>query len=162
MTFGLGDIDAHQRRNFGGVKCTCGAMGPRLHSQTCPMSLLKPATIPDGRGHPKKKSRRELKKLREPNATEAEYGYILEAKLRRGEILGYGFEALTLRAMDMQYTPDWHIVVDASSHIFVEIKGGWKWEDSIVKWKAFAKGKFFPWANFELWQKEAGQWQRLG
>lgn len=165
MTFGLGDVDAHQRRNFGGVKCTC-LKTP--HATTCPKSLT---TVAEPTSAIDKK--RGLKKLREPNATEAEYGRILEARLRRGEILGYGFEAITLRAMDMEYTPDFHVwrVSDAAlvdprlasiEHDLIEIKGGYKWEDSVVKWKAFAKGGAFPWAKFEFHQKVEGQWHRLG
>src|SRR5882724_13021348 len=43
------------------------------------------------------------------NKTEAEYMMILEAQLRKGEILRYIFEGITLRWADMRYTPDFVI-----------------------------------------------------
>lgn len=162
------DVEKHQSRHFGGVRCTCGG---EPHTMQCPKSLNAKLELPA----PAITSKRALKRHREPNQTEAELLQIYEARVRRGEAYSVGFEEITLRWADMEYTPDLHVCEPFDSrivtvttelvpmiHVFIEIKGGHKWEDSIIKWKAFAKGKPFPWARFELYQKEGGQWHRLG
>jgi hypothetical protein len=52
------------------------------------------------------KSRRRLKKHREPNAIETEFGHKLEYDRRAGEIEDYIFEGVTLRWGDMEYTAE--------------------------------------------------------
>jgi hypothetical protein len=117
---------------------------------------------------PKRKGDRRLKEHRKPNDTEARYALVLEAMKRRGEIEYYGFEEITLRWADMTYTPDFFIIREERAQgdrtfveaVYVEIKGGHKWEDSIIKWKA-ARARF-TWARFEMWQCVSGQWSQIG
>jgi hypothetical protein len=171
------DVVAHQQRSFGAPRCTCKPVGA-YHSPQCPVSLFVAAQL-----EPSKKGKRQggkLRKFREPNQTEAEMGMVLEARRRRGEILSAEFEAITLRWGDMEYTPDYFVIVQQCSAqyagldhepvspenpvrhlveiVYVEVKGGWKWEDSVVKFKAFRKA--MTWARFELWEKIDGRWNQ--
>lgn len=118
-----------------------------------------------------RKGDRRLKKHREANETEKKYGLILEAMRRRGEIVYAGFEEITLRWADMEYTPDYFVIRQlAENHteagggplieaVYIELKGGRKWEDSIVKFKA-ARARF-SWARFEMWALIDGTWTQL-
>lgn len=134
------------------------------------------------------KSRRRLKKHRVPNAIEGEFGHKLERDRQAGEIEDYIFEGVTLRWGDMEYTADYFVIrlskvfirpltgpgvkspneAQEPGHlktakmieaVYVEIKGGHKWEDSIIKFKAFRAR--MKWATFEMWGKEKGRWVRL-
>jgi hypothetical protein len=161
------DVATHQQRSFGAPRCTCKPVGA-YHSPMCPVSLFVQAQL-----DPEKKGKRrggKLRKHREPNQTEAEMGNILEARRRRGEIVSAEFEAITLRWGDMEYTPDYFVIRQiAENHtemgggpmveiVYVEVKGGWKWEDSVVKFKAFRKA--MQWARFEFWEKIDGRWNQ--
>jgi hypothetical protein len=174
------DVAAHQQRSFGAPRCTCKPVGA-YHSPQCPVSLFVQAQL-----DPEKKGKRrggKLRKHREPNETEREAGQILEAQRRRGEIVSAEFEAITLRWGDMEYTPDYFVIASQSwaenirtpsdsalpelvsdmkrplvEIVYVEIKGGWKWEDSVVKFKAFRKA--MPWAQFVFWEKIDGRWNQ--
>jgi hypothetical protein len=78
---------------------------------------------------------------------------------------------VTLRWGDMEYTADYFVIRQlAENHtemgggplieaVYVEIKGGHKWEDSIIKFKAFRAR--MKWATFEMWGKEKGRWVKL-
>ncbi len=44
------------------------------------------------------------------NKTEAEFAMILEAMKRKGEILRYEFEGITLRFANVKYTPDFVVI----------------------------------------------------
>src|SRR5882724_5184652 len=109
------------------------------------------------------------------NKTEAEYMMILEAQLRKGEILRYVFEGITLRWADMRYTPDFlvfkpkTIEVDlntcqsatievAPQIILIEVKGGHIWDRDIVRFKGARA--YWPEFAFEMWQKTKGEWKR--
>jgi len=114
------------------------------------------------------------------NKTETEFSMILEAMKRRGEILRWRFQALTLKWGEgkaaLRYTPDFYVVrsptfkpVDALdmieagdlgwSPLFIEVKGGFIREDAMVKFKA-ARAEFAEFA-FEMHQKKAGAWRRV-
>jgi hypothetical protein len=178
------DVLAHQVRSFGAPRCTCKPVGA-YHSPMCPVSIFAAAQLkPDKNAItvPQSSRRRggKLRKHREPNQTEAEMGMILEARRRRGEIEWTEFEAITLRWGDMEYTPDWPVIERMCSTqyagldkepvsperparylvelVYIEVKGGWKWEDSVVKFKAFRKA--MPWARFEFWEKIDGRWNQ--
>lgn len=162
------DVATHQQRSFGAPRCTCKPVGA-YHSPQCPVSLFVQAQLePTVNGKPRRAGK--LRKHREPNQTEAEMGMILEAQRRRGEIVSAEFEAITLRWGDMEYTPDYFVIRQiAENHtemgggplieiVYVEVKGGWKWEDSVVKFKAFRKA--MTWARFVLWEKIDGRWNQ--
>jgi hypothetical protein len=183
----LADVATHQQRSFGAPRCTCKPVGA-YHSPMCPVSLFQAAALDKNAITMPKLSRRggKLRKHREPNQTEAEMGQIQEARRRRGEIVSAEFEAITLRWGDMEYTPDWFVIesqlplsVVLNSDkatlnqmdrvfegrggtlveiVYIEVKGGWKWEDSIIKFKAFRKA--MPWARFEFWEKIDGRWNQ--
>lgn len=96
--------------------------------------------------------------------TEAEFERILEARKQRGEIISYEFEAIVLRFAGMSYRPDFLVIepIDDARHhrvCFFEVKGGFTWEDSIIKFKAARD--HFKCFHFEMHQKKVGQWARL-
>jgi len=113
------------------------------------------------------------------NKTEAEYAMILEAMKRKGEILRYEYEGITLRWADMKYTPDFLVfanpwkeleslstkikdlsqVVEVHGTKLIEIKGGHIWDRDIVRFKGARA--FYPEFQFEMHQKKAGQWSRI-
>jgi hypothetical protein len=176
------DVAEHQRRNFSAPRCTCKPVGA-YHSPMCPVSLFVQTQLEPGKPAGGKRRGGKLRKHREPNQTEAEMGQIQEARRRRGEIVSAEFEAITLRWGDMEYTPDWFVIESLGwaetirtpsdsalpelvsdmkrpvvEIVYIEVKGGWKWEDSIVKFKAFRKA--MPWARFEFWEKIDGRWNQ--
>ncbi len=102
------------------------------------------------------------------NNTEAEYAMILEAMKRKGEILRYEFEGITLRWFDMRYTPDFVVFRDVNIYpvgtdwmYFVEVKGSHIHysQQAIARFKG-ARG-FWPEFSFEMWQKKDGQWKQI-
>jgi hypothetical protein len=102
---------------------------------------------------------------REMNKTEAEFGRILEARIAKGELRGpLMFEKIKLRlGKKCWYTPDWScftLFEGVWLPIFFEVKGGHIWDDSKVKFKTAVEQH--PWAFFDMWQKKAGQWKRIG
>ena len=59
----------------------------------------------------KRKGSRKLRTHRQPNDTERGFAEeFLEPQLRRGDIYHYGFEEITLRWGDMEYTPDYFVI----------------------------------------------------
>jgi hypothetical protein len=122
------------------------------------------------------------------NKTEREYAMILEAQKRKGEIRRWEYEGITLRWADMRYTPDFLVFggdpksyrdwpLEASLARFarglplagpmrviydikvIEVKGAKIWDRDIVRFKGARA--FWPEFAFEMWQKKAGQWNRL-
>ena len=118
------------------------------------------------------------------NKTETEFSLILEAMKRRGEILRWEYEGVTLRWRDretdelIRYTPDFYVVrapgfhpVDAQDLIdvgvpwcqrLVEVKGGFtggKFERAVERFR-HARTRW-PEFAFELHQKKAGAWRRV-
>ncbi len=103
------------------------------------------------------------------NKTEAEFAMILEAMKRKGEILRYEFEGITLRWFDMRFTPDfvvleWSPITDHYKHIqikFVEVKGAHIHysQQAMARFKG-ARG-FWPEFTFELHQKTKEGWRQL-
>lgn len=101
-----------------------------------------------------------------PNKTEAEYGRILEAMKRRGEILRYEYVGITLRWADMRYTPDFVVFLPRMFAAFrllsiklIEIKGGHIWDRDIVRFKGARA--YWPEFQFEMHQKKGGIWTRI-
>lgn len=98
---------------------------------------------------------------RRMNRTERDFGAMLEAQRRRGEIVRYEYEGITLRwGGGMRYTPDFVVVQHVPHPLkFVEIKGGRIWDRDIVRFKGAAA--YWPQFEFEMWQKQGGRWCRL-
>lgn len=109
--------------------------------------------------------REKSKTARKQTKTEESFGRILEARKLRGEIISYQYEGVTLRWSDgTRYTPDFLVVMaiaDSSHHriVFVETKGGHIFPGAKRRFKEARD--HCPWADFEMWQRKAGQWIRL-
>jgi hypothetical protein len=74
------------------------------------------------------------------NATERDYGLVLEARKRAGEVAEYHFEALTFTlAADTRYTPDFVVVLAGGECELHEVKGGFYRDDAKVKAKVCAR-----------------------
>jgi len=97
---------------------------------------------------------------------------ILEAQLRKGEILRYVFEGITLRWADMRYTPDFLVFEYAEQWIgeqsgrinkpceikLIEVKGAHIWDRDIVRYKGARA--YWPEFAFEMHQKTKQRWKR--
>ncbi len=106
------------------------------------------------------------------NKTETEFAMILEAMKRKGEILRYEFEGITLRWADMKYTPDFVVLYERNKLVrctiegeiistmycptLIEIKGGHIWDRDIVRFKGARA--YWPEFQFEMHQKKKGSW----
>ncbi len=104
------------------------------------------------------------------NKTEAEFAMILEAMKRKGEILRWEYEGMTLRWFDMRYTPDFVVLRGSdlrsngwtrSGIKFIEVKGAHIHyaQQAIARFKG-ARG-FWPEFTFELHQKSKDGWKQL-
>jgi hypothetical protein len=101
------------------------------------------------------------------NKVEREFSFILEAQKRRGDILRYEFEGITLRFNGLRYTPDfcvWPPAIAVSGQIkLVEIKGPFtkgKFERAIERFR-HAKTYYGDVFLFELHQKTAQGWRQI-
>ena len=91
------------------------------------------------------------------NRTEAEYGTMLEALKRSGEILWYKFECINLRLADNTfYKPDFLVLSKDSVLEVHEVKARFVTEDGWQKLKITAE--LFPF-KFVLAQKKNKQWE---
>jgi hypothetical protein len=97
------------------------------------------------------------------NKTEAAYAQHLDALKLAGEIVGYRFEAMTLRLADRtSYTPDFLVeTVDGPRLEFHEVKGFWR-DDARVKFKVAAE--LFPMFAFVEVKRKERRWacQQIG
>jgi hypothetical protein len=111
------------------------------------------------------------------NKTEAEFGLLLDAQKRAGEILSYHFQGITLRwpvgDEIVKYTPDFVVFVSpepdwgfppAHDIKLIEIKGGYRkfpgyLERAIERFR-HAK-TYWPQFNFEMWKKEKSGWKQI-
>jgi hypothetical protein len=90
---------------------------------------------------------------RQPNKTEASFGLILEAQKRKGEIIHYVYEGISLRWGDgMRYTCDWAVFIEDMPIKLIEVKGAHLWDRDIVRYKG-CKAEWKTWFDFELYQK---------
>lgn len=112
------------------------------------------------------------KRRKEMNQTEADFARILDAKVRRGDIVSYEYEGITLRwgkLDNIQYTPDFVVFVDTHPGAltpgnymnikFIEVKGGKIWPKDIQKFKQ-ARNEW-PLFGFEMHQKKDRTWAQL-
>jgi len=97
------------------------------------------------------------------NQTEKEFSKYLDALIVRGEIDGWLFEPIALKLADgCWYRPDfmsWVEIPNGYRMTIYEVKGGYIWDDSKVKFKV-AK-EHTKWAEFQMWQKSSGRWARI-
>jgi hypothetical protein len=104
-----------------------------------------------------------LGRRRIPNKTEAEYALILEAMKRKGEILRYEYEGITLRFAGVRYTPDFVVIHAGIDRIrFIEVKGaftGGKFERAIERFRHART--YWPEFTFELHQKTKAGWKQI-
>jgi hypothetical protein len=105
------------------------------------------------------------KKRGQMNKTEREFSFILEAMKRKGEILRYDYEGITLNFAGVRYTPDFVVfppAIAVSGQVkFIEVKGAFvkgKFERAIERFR-HAK-TYWPQFVFEMWQKK-GDWKRI-
>lgn len=138
ISMSLEDVKAHQARN--------GFLGASPVSQKQP----EPVKIPKPR----------------MNKTEAEYGLILEAQKRRGEVDAYFYEGITLKWGDtMRYTADFVVYrspnpVTPSTPLLIEVKNAHIWDRDLVRFKG-CRAEWKEYFDFEMWQKKAGSWTRI-
>ncbi len=151
----------------------------REHQEKHGFAPIEPKGKPGAGSACRTASARPLSRM---NKTEAAYALILEAMKRRGEILRYEYEGITLRWADMKYTPDFlvftcrtysragladEIAADAimfggklpTNICLIEVKGAHIWSRDIVRFKGARA--FWPEFQFEMHQKKGGQWLRL-
>ncbi len=103
------------------------------------------------------------------NRVETEFAMILEAMKRKGEILRYEYEGMTLRWFDMRYTPDFVVIYPKEitkfysepTIKFIEVKGAHIHysQQAMARFKG-ARG-FWPEFTFELHQKTKDGWKQL-
>lgn len=87
------------------------------------------------------------------NKTEIEYGQLLEARKRMGEIKDYGFERIKLRLADaVLYIPDYDVVLDDGTIEMHEVKGFMR-DDARIK--IYTAARMYPHIKFWLIKKRA-------
>ncbi len=102
------------------------------------------------------------------NKTESEFALILEAMKRKGEILRYEFEGITLRFAGVKYTPDFVVIVVDGANVrgfdikFIEVKGAFIKGNRERAVERFRHAKTY-WLEFqfEMHQKKKGSWNRI-
>jgi hypothetical protein len=96
-------------------------------------------------------------KERQMNKLELAYSQHLEALKACGDVLWYEFEAVKLRLADnTHYTVDF-MVMRASGELEAhEVKGGYAFDDSLVKLKCAAEK--FPWPFYLVKKGKGGTW----
>lgn len=110
-------------------------------------------------------ARKPGKKRREMNKTEGAFSIVLEARVKRGELLWFDYEAITLRwgPDGLRYTADFVALRETAACsaelVFFEIKGGHIWTQDMVKFKA-ARAEF-TYFEFQMWQFSEREWRQL-
>ncbi len=110
------------------------------------------------------------------NGVEAQFAMILEAMKRKGEILRWDYEGITLRFANVKYTPDFVVIKERSySHDDNEVQISWFVTKFIEVKGPFIKGNreraverfrhaktYWPQFDFQMWQKtkESG-WKQI-
>ncbi len=103
------------------------------------------------------------------NKTESEFSLILEAMKRKGEILRYEFEGITLRFAGVKYTPDfvvfqkvWLDNIDWEITKFIEVKGPFIKGNRERAVERFRHAKtYWPEFTFEMHQKTHNGWKQI-
>jgi hypothetical protein len=103
------------------------------------------------------------------NKTEAEFALMLEAQKRKGEILRYEFEGVTLRFANVKYTPDFVVLMPTPIPLpspwgikLIEVKGPFIKGNRERAVERFRHAKtYWPEFRFELHQKTKDGWRQL-
>jgi hypothetical protein len=106
------------------------------------------------------------------NKTEREFSLYLDAMQRKGEILRWVFEGMTLRWEGVKYTPDFVVFGGMSADFekskiqngirLIEIKGGYlkgKYERAIERFRHARS--MWPEFSFEMHHRQKGAWKRI-
>ncbi len=140
------DAEAHQRRHFGTTLTVDAPKAPE------PVKVPKPRQ----------------------NATEREYGLILEAQKRRGEILDYRPFGMTLEwgcdpetGKPMRYTTDFTVFLATAAQPIGQEKNirlietkGYVHPQDLIRWKG-CRAEWGHVFEFQMHQKSQGEWRRL-
>lgn len=124
-------------------------------------------------GHPRTSNIAKIVKKDRMTRPEREMALILEAKKRRGEILEWRFEGISLawgvdpeNGKQMWYTPDFYVVKEElraksfSSYVcLLETKGAKLFNAQLVRFRGCRA--CWPNFHFELHQLEKGTWSRV-
>ncbi len=127
------------------------------------------------RPHPSNHGKVKMGKRGMMNRTEAEYALILEAMKRKGEILRYEFEGITLRFANVKYTPDFVVIYESHTPIlpdescytftrtkFIEVKGPFIRGNRERAVERFRHAKtYWPEFTFEMHQKTKDGWKQI-
>ncbi len=99
------------------------------------------------------------------NKTEGEFAMILESQKRKGEILRYEFEGITLRFAGVKYTPDfvvWFTRGVGKVITFIEVKGPFIKGNRERAVERFRHAKtYWPEFGFEMMQKTSEGWKQI-
>ena len=94
------------------------------------------------------------------NKTETKYAEFLWARLLNGEIQGWWFERMTLKAAeDCRYTTDFMVLNNDGTLDLVDVKGPKVAAESLVKIRTCADQ--FWMFNFHVMQLKGGQWKHI-
>jgi hypothetical protein len=102
------------------------------------------------------------------NKTESEYALILEAMKRRGEIVAWKFEGISLSwgadpktGKPMWFTPDFTVWVYGAIQVgLIEVKGAHVFSRDLVRYKG-CRAEWGMWFIFQMHQKKQGEWKRI-
>ncbi len=102
------------------------------------------------------------------NKTESEFAMILEAMKRKGEILRYEFEGITLRFAGVKYTPDFVVfdwIKETNNYKelrLIEVKGPFIKGNRERAVERFRHAKtYWPEFTFEMHQKTKNGWRKI-
>lgn len=106
------------------------------------------------------------------NKTETEFSHMLEAQKRRGEILEWRYEGISLAwgcdpatGKPMRYTPDFYVLdnftLSESTQItrIIEVKGPYIYPQDLIRFKGCRSD--WPMFRFELHQKTKKGWNKI-
>lgn len=148
----LAEADAHQRKH--GFK----PLLPQLQ-QAVDKTL---AEIAELKKDPRNRQRLRNVRERKPNKTEREFGVLLEARKRTGELVEYVFEGVRLLwGGGMTYTADWSARRPDGKIEIHETKGVHIFDRDIVRFKG-CRAEWQHWFVFHFHQRQKdGTWHQL-
>lgn len=111
-----------------------------------------------------------LRKEKAMNKTEAAYAALLDAKMRKGEIVSWDYEGITLRIGRRRFIPDFTVVAAVVSPSdenqaaairieFHETKGPYVREDASLKFDLFKSN--YELFRFVMMQRIDGEWRQI-
>jgi hypothetical protein len=124
--------------------------------------------------HPSNHGKVRIGKRGGMNKTESEFGMMLEAQKRKGEILRYEYQGITLRwgvdsktGDSMRYTPDFIVIGNCYVSGYpvnvriIEVKGPHihYHQQAIARFKGCRSD--WPEFQFEMWQRQKSGWKQI-